>query len=564
MQETDAPAPVVVVASGDPDTRTVLSEEIRKRYGDDYVIFVCEDGEHAVDDLLTLADEDRDVALVLAGYAARDPEGLAILARCRTIHPAAKRAAVVTWGQFDLAKEVFGALASGGIDSYLVRPESTRDEEFHLAITELLEDWNIARGAGFEAVRLVGASGSARTSELRDTFRRNHIPVGFYDAETDTGRRVLDSLGLSDPALPVVVLRFTPEQTVLTDPSDVEIADAFGLMEPLPDDLFDVTVIGAGPAGLAAAVYAASEGLKTLVVEKQAVGGQAGTSSMIRNYPGFPRGVSGHKLAFSAFHQAWSFGTTFHFMRSATGLRADGDERIVELSDGSSVRSRSVLVATGVTYRRLGVPGLDERVGRGVSYGAAVAEAPGMKGKRAFVVGGGNSAGQAAMHLAKWAREVTVLVRRETLAASMSSYLIREIEASPNVGVRYSVEVVDGGGGDDLEYILLRDRASGTEEKVPADALFVLIGSQPHTDWLADAVERDEWGFVLTGPDIEGAPQGARAPFPLETSLPGVFAAGDVRRGSVKRVASAVGEGAVAVQYLHRRIEEVRELRGAR
>lgn len=561
--ETDVRAPTLVVMSSDPRTRTVIADEVRKRYGDDYDVVVCEGVDHALDDLARLSREDREVALVVAGFSSDDPDGLSFLGRVRTLHPAAKRAAVVAWGRFDLADELFGALSTGEIDSYLVRPESSRDEEFHLAVTEILEDWHLAGGGGFEAVRVIGDPASARSSELRDTFRRNHIPIGFHEAGSETGRELLDGLGLRDPALPVVQLRFTAEPEVLEDPSDAEIADAFGLLEPIsPDERFDLIVIGAGPAGLAAAVSAASEALDTLVVEQQAVGGQAGTSSMIRNYPGFPRGVGGNKLAFSTFQQAWSFGARFHFMRSATALRAEGEDRIVELSDGTSVRASSVLIATGVTYRRLGVPSLEERIGRGVYYGAASAEAPGMKGKRAFVIGGGNSAGQAAMHLSKWALEVTVLVRSETLAASMSAYLIQELEAAPNVRVRYGAEVVDGAGEDALEHIVVRDRSSGADEQLPADGLFVLIGSQPHTDWLAGAVARDEWGFVLTGRDVEETEGAARRSLPPETSMPGVFAAGDVRRGSVKRVASAVGEGAVAVPYLHKRLEEVRVTSG--
>jgi len=389
-------------------------------------------------------------------------------------------------------------------------------------------------------------------------FGRNHIASGYHDATSDDGRQLLDALDLRDPDLPVVVLRFTPERTVLEDPTDLEIADAFGLMEPLsPDEHFDFTVIGAGPAGLAAAVYAASEGVKTLVIEAQAVGGQAGTSSLIRNYPGFERGVSGQKLSFAAFHQAWSFGARFHFMRHATSLGVDGLDRLVHLSDGGTARSRAVLVATGVTYRRLEVPFLEALVGRGVYYGAAVTEAPGLVGRRCVVIGGGNSAGQAAVHLSRFAGHVTVVVRGPSLSSSMSEYLIREIDALPRITVRYSTEVVDGEGEHGLERLVLRDRTTGGQETIDADALFVLIGSYPGTDWLEGSVARDEWGFLCTGDDLPSDRFDGRTPLPLETSMPGVFAVGDVRRGSVKRVASAVGEGAIAVQYLHRYMDEI-------
>ncbi len=276
--------PVTLVASADPRTRAVLEAEMRKRYADDYDVIVCHSHDHAIEDLRALAREDRDVALILAGYSAADPAGLDLLAKVRRIHPAAMRAAVVNWGEFHTADRLFEALATGGADSFLVRPENARDEEFHASVTQLLEDWHLARGAGFEAVRLIGESLSPRVSELRDSFNRNHIPIGFYDAATEEGRNILDGLGVDGLVLPVVILNFTNEPRVLTDPTDLEIADAFGLFDVLPaDEHFDVTIIGGGPSGLAAAVYAASEGLRTIVIERKAVGGQAGTSSMIRN-----------------------------------------------------------------------------------------------------------------------------------------------------------------------------------------------------------------------------------------------------------------------------------------
>jgi thioredoxin reductase (NADPH) len=547
--------PLIVVVSSDAATRTLLTAEIEKRYGRDYHVAAYDGPDDALADIGAFVRDDRDIALVLAGFSVRDRDALNFLARVRGTAPTAKRAVAVTWGQFDLAREMFAALAAGVIESFVVRPEMSRDEEFHVAITEMLRDGGVNRGE-FEPVRIIDDARSQRSTELRDTFRRNNIPVGFYDVASDKGRQLIEGVGLSDPALPVVVLRFTPETTVLENPSPVEIADAFGLLEPIAaDEHFDVTIIGAGPAGLAAAVYAASEGLRTLVVEQEAVGGQAGTSSLIRNFPGFPRGISGNRLAFHAFQQAWSFGARFSFMRAAESLVADGVDRIVRLTDGTLARSHTVIIATGVTYRTLGVPDLEGL--SGVFYGAAVSEAPNMKGKRAFVIGGGNSAGQAAMHLSKWASEVTVLVRGASLAASMSSYLVREIDATPNVSVRHSVEVVDGGGElGVLDHIVLRDRDSGTTDRVGADGLFVLIGSAPHTDWLGDVVGRDEWGFVLTGPDVSVDVTG-RPTLPLETTVPGVFAVGDVRRGSVKRVASAVGDGAVAIQYVHQRLREL-------
>ena len=561
MAEVDSDAPVIVVLCG--DEADVIDDEIERRYGRDYQVLIVR-GTRAGDEALErLRDGPERVALVIAAGLEGETESLAFLERARSAVPTAKRLAVVRWGAFDRAGEIFDALSSGEIDSFLIRPEHARDEEFHAGLTQMLEDWSLEQSHGFEPVRVIG-EGSARSQELRDGFQRNHIPIGYYDATSETGRRLVDELGLEDPALPVVVVRYTPEMKVLQNPSDAQIADAFGLMDPLDEDEhFDVTIIGAGPAGLSAAVYAASEGLNTIVVEQQTIGGQAGTSSLIRNYPGFQRGVSGNKLALAAFQQAWSFGATFHMSRAATGLRVDGDALVVDLSDATSVRSDSVVVATGVTYRRLDVPDLEEFEARGVFYGAAVTEAPSMRDRRVFVVGGGNSAGQAAVFLGKYAAEVTILVRGETHATSMSDYLIRVIDATPNISVRTRIEVVGGGGPGLLDHLVLRDRGTSETETVPADGLFVLIGAQPKTEWLAGALVRDEWGFVVTAHDLpRGSFPADREPYPMETSLPGVFAVGDVRRGSTKRVATGVGAGAIAIQYVHRVLEEHRQARG--
>lgn len=550
--------PAIVIATSDDHTRSVLLDEITARYSRDYLVRAADNGRDAMSILEGLAAKDRPVALILACYSPKDHGGIELLTETRGMHPAAHRGIVVVWGDFASAPPVFAALSSGQVDLSLVRPEQRRDEEFHSSITDALEDWQLARGEGFEAVRIIGEQWSPRSHQLRDTLSRNHIPIRFYDSDSPAGQRLLADHGLESPRLPVVVLRFTPDGTVLEDPTDLEIADAFGLTRALPTtESFDVIIVGAGPAGLAAAVYAASEGLRTLVIEQQAVGGQAGTSSMIRNYPGYSRGISGAKLAFRAFQQAWSFGADFLFMRSAVGIEVDGDLRKVRFSDGSAASARAVIIATGVTYRRVDVETLDALVGRGVFYGAAVSEAPSMDDKTVFVVGGGNSAGQAAVHLANYASHVSILVRGHALAASMSDYLIRQLEEAPNVEVCTRTAVVGGGGDGYLDHLVLRDLESATERRVGADGLFLLIGSQPHTDWLEGSVARDQWGFVITGADLtaEGvAVEGARSL--LETSMPAVLAVGDVRRGSVKRVASAVGEGAIAIQLLHGYLQE--------
>ena len=456
-------------------------------------------------------------------------------------------------------RSVFDAVTLGTIDHWVTRPVQAPAEEFHRSITEFLREWASQRGGGFEPVQVIGKRWSARSQELRDLFARHRVPAGFYDATSGHARQMLHELGLESAELPVVVLRFAAERPVLVNPSNLQIADAFGLMTPISaGEVFDVAVVGAGPAGLAAAVGASSEGLRTVVVEHEAVGGQAGTSSMIRNYPGFSQGISGAMLAQETWWQAWAFGTTFVYMRQAQSLSAKDGHYRLRLSDGGVLTARTVVIATGVAYRRLGIPALEDLQGRGVFYGAAASEAPAMRGRNVFVVGGGNSAGQAALHLAKWAKKVTILVRAPSLAASMSDYLIRQIGATPNIEVCYRVQVAGGTGtgGGHLQSLVLEDTASGARRTVPADALFVLIGAQPRTQWLGEAVARDRQGFIPTGPDLPASthvrwPAG-RPPLPLETSLPGVFAAGDARRGSVKRVASAVGEGAATIPLVHR------------
>jgi len=557
--------PAIMIVSEDPDNFRIVANEVRKRYGTDYQIVTSTNHHDATEELAGMKRSDVPVALILATHGGREQRGISFLARTRSLYPTAKRVVVVVWGDFETARPIFDAVTLGEIDHWLMRPEHERDEEFHRSLTEFLEDWTSEREVTFEAVRMIGRRRSSRSSELLDNFARNHIPVGFYEADSEQGVRLLQDLGLSDPELPVVLLRFAPEPTTLVNPSDMDIADAFGITQPLkPDERFDVAIIGSGPAGLAAAVYAASEGLETLVIEKQAVGGQAGTSSLIRNYLGFPKGVSGNKLAISAYLQAWSFGANFHFMREVEGLSTDDDSLVLKLSDGTVARSNCVIIATGVTYRRLDIESLDSLQGRGVFYGAAVSEAHAMKDKRVLVVGGGNSAGQSAVHLSKYASQVTVLVRGETVAASMSGYLVKELEAIPNIEVRHNVETIGGGGVDGLDHVLVRNRLSGEEEELPADALFVLIGSQPGTAWLEGSVVRDDWGFIVTGNDLMSKDYDYtwnpdRPPMLLESSMPGVFVIGDVRRNSVKRVASAVGEGAIAVQLLHRFKENQRQ-----
>ena len=495
----------IVIVCRDPGARQILHRELSKRYGADYQIVVCSRPAELAPWMRDLAAAGLPVALVIGGVGAQDRDGIEVLAAVRAIDPAALRVAAVGWGDWQAVRSVFGAVTVGKIDHWVTAPVQAPAEEFHRSITEFLREWSSQRGGGFEPVQVIGQRWSARSQELRDLFARHRVPAGFYDATTGHGRQMLHELGLESPELPVVVLRFAAGRPVLVNPSNAEIADAFGVMTPIPPgEVFDVAVAGAGPAGLAAAVGASSEGLSTVVVEHEAIGGQAGTSSMIRNYPGFSQGISGAMLAQETWRQAWTFGTTFLYMRQAQSLSAHQGLYRLALSDGGVLTSRTVVIATGATYRRLGIPHLEDLQGRGVFYGPAASEAPAMAGRKVFVAGGGNSAGQTALHMAKWADRVTVLVRAGSLADTMSDYLIRQIGATPNVDVCYRVQVADGAGAGTghLESLVLEDTASGARRSVPADALFVLIGSQPWTQWLGDSVARDQRGFILTGPDL--------------------------------------------------------------
>jgi thioredoxin reductase (NADPH) len=547
-------APVLLIVDDDPQGRGVVESELRKRYGADYKIICVGSADDPLRLLAKLREDRRRVSIVLAGQSMSQLTGTELLARVRESHITAKRLLLTDGGYGPAQESILQAMAFDHIDAYAVRPATVPDEEFHLAVTELLEKWARSNLPRPEVMRVVGEEWSARSHEIRDLLSRNVLPFGFYRADAGPGRALLEQAGAVAAALPVVIMS---DGRVLEDPSNAQLAEAIGMRTSPGTDLYDVAVIGAGPAGLAAAVYGASEGLSTVVLEPEAIGGQAGTSSQIRNYLGFPAGVSGEDLALRAYTQAWNFGADYVYGYTATGLRVQGSERVVTVASGDEVRSRAVVIATGVSYRRLGIPSLDALIGAGVFYGAATSEAQAMKGREVFVVGGANSAGQAAVHLARYAARVTMLVRGLSLADSMSEYLVKEITGTPNIAVRLNAVVTGGAGTSCLENLTLLDQASGVTETVPAAAVFVLIGAEPRTQWLPDEIKRDRWGFVLTGTDLMagGHPPDRwplqRPPMLLESSLPGVFAVGDVRCGSVKRVASAVGEGSVAIRLIH-------------
>lgn len=545
------PLPALLAVDADP-ALSHIERELRSRYEGSYRVICTASPDEALATLTQLSDAGEEVALVLAGQWFSKTTGGELLERARELHPHARRGLLVAWGEWgDLptAKAIFDLMALGRIDYFVLRPAVSPDELFHHAISSFLLEWTEARRIAPHTVRIVGEAWAGRAHELRGALQSCAIPHAFYLSDSKEGRSVLAKAGRG-AQLPCVIL---PDGRVLSNPTNREIADATGVSIDHEGDDYDVVIVGAGPAGLSAAVYGASEGLDTLVIDEGGIGGQATSSSLIRNYLGFPRGVSGRRLAQQAYDQAWIFGAKFTFMHAVTDLTRAHERLLVTLSDNRRVNARAVILAVGAAYRRLGVPALESLNGAGVFYGGPASEAPAMAGKDAYLVGGANSAGQAALHLADYARRVTLVVRAQSLGAGMSQYLVHELEGTPNVEVRVGTDVVGGGGDGRLQYLELRRDATGGHETVAADGLFVLIGARPRTDWLPEQLARDRQGFLLTGADLTDDHRWPleRHPWLLETSMPGVFASGDVRHGSVKRVASAVGEGSIAIQLVH-------------
>ncbi|HEX5643508.1 MAG TPA: FAD-dependent oxidoreductase [Thermoleophilia bacterium] len=550
--------PVILVVDDDMTSLTITEQELRKRYGRDYRVLARQSAAAALDELRRLKIEGQPVALILADQVMPEMSGPDFLGEARVIDPVAKRVMLVSWGDRSAPQAILTGCAVGQIEFFITKPWHTAtDERFHSEVAGFLYEWARLQRPVYEAVRIVGERWAPRSHELRDLLGRNGVAYGFYDADSGEGREILRDAGLdAPPKLPVAVVF---GGRVLVDPSNREVSESLGVRSRPSADECDLLVVGAGPAGLAAAVYGSSEGLSTVVLEREALGGQAGQSTMIHNYLGFPAGISGDELTFRAYEQAWQFGAEFLFSNEATSLRPDGDAHMIELADGASLRAGAVILATGVTYRRLAVPRLDPFRGSGVFYGSVSSEARSLVNMDVYIVGGGNSAGQAAIHLAKYARHVTLVMRGDGLSDTMSHYLVSFLSNVDRISLRPRTLIVDGDGDTRLRRLTLEQIDSGEREVVPADALFVMIGADPHTEWLPPEIARDAHGFVLTGPDILGAglPEPwplERLPLGLETSLPGVFAAGDVRADSVKRVASAVGEGAVAVRLVQQHL----------
>ena len=556
--------PVILAVDDDLRAASSLQRDLPGRFAADYQVIVERSSEAGLRRLRHLQEGREDVALVIAGLHLREMSGIDFLVTAHDLHPDARRVLMIVYGEAATSdNEIAHARALGQIDCYITKPWASPEEWLYVTLTELLSEWAQTHLPTFAVVRVVGARSSPEAHHIRDLLARNPVPHGYCDADSDEGRDLLDCHHLSPAQLPAAIFA---DGRVLIQPSDTEIATALGARTTCPSGLYDVAVVGGGPAGLAAAVYGASEGLRTVVLEREAVGGQAGTSSMIRNYLGFPRGISGGTLALRAFQQSTMFGADVVFMNSGVGLSAGWPHHVVLSSDGSHVTARTVVIATGARYRRLGVPEVEALAGAGVFYGAGGSEAQGMRDRRVFVTGAGNSAGQAALHLAKYASQVTMVVRGDALGKSMSDYLIREIADKPNIEVRLETQIIGANGTSLLEGLEIEDRSTGRVQTERADGLFILIGAEPYSEWLPDAIERDERGYILTGRDLsldcgcEGDLPGTwpleRQPYLLESSVPGVFAAGDVRHLSMKRVASAVGEGSTAIALIHQYLRE--------
>ena len=551
--------PVLLTVDDDVAVLRAVERDLRKRYADRYRVMRADSGRAALDIVRQLFMRNETVALFLSDQRMPGMTGVEFLEQAKAIYPDARRVLLTAYSDTEAA---INSINKVQVNNYLLKPWDPPEQNLYPVLDDLLEDWQAGFRPPFEGVRIVGARWSPQTHAIKDFLARNHVPYSWIDVESvehdPDAQRLLATLGSVEASeLPAVIL---PDGSNLNRPTTGELAAKLGLQTRAENEFCDFLIIGGGPGGLAAAVYGASEGLRTVLVEREAPGGQAGLSSRIENYLGFPAGLSGSDLARRAVTQARRFGVQILSPQEALELRVEGPYRIVKLADGAEISCHALLIATGVQWRTLEAPGVDRLHGAGIYYGAAITEAISCKDETVFVVGGANSAGQAAMHFSKYAREVIMLVRGESLAQTMSQYLIDQIEQTPNIRVETRTQVIEAHGQERLEAISISCGHSGTVERTPATSMFIFIGAQPKTDWLEGVVERDSRGFLVTGVDVVANGRRPRDwnldrdPYLLETNVPGVFAIGDVRHGSVKRVASSVGEGAIAVQFVHQHL----------
>ena len=555
------PKPVLITVDDDPEVLRAVERDLRKKYADRYRIVRADSGGSAVQSLQTLKNRNEAVALLLVDQRMPEMSGVEFLNKALTIYPDAKRVLLTAYADTDAAIQ---AINEARIHHYLLKPWDPPERQLYPVLDDLLEDWQADYRPVFDGVRILGHRWSPRSYALRDFLARNQVPYRWLDAEAaERDKEVREALEVSERDSLKLPAAIFVDNSALSDPSTAELAAKLGLRTSATTSFYDLLIVGGGPAGLAAGVYGASEGLTTVMIEREAPGGQAGMSSRIENYLGFPSGLSGSELARRAATQARRFGVEILSPQEAVSLRVDAGSKFVKLADGVEIGAKSLVIATGVAYRKLDVPGMDRLQGAGVYYGAAMTQAAACKDEDVFIVGGANSAGQAAMYFSAYARRVVMLVRGSSLAAGMSQYLIEQIKQTPNIHVELNSQVTEAFGTDRLEAISILCSTSGETQTVPAASLFIFIGAAPQTDWLHGAVDRDEKGFILTGGDLMNAGKPPktwsleRQPWLLEASVPGIFVAGDVRYRSIKRVASGVGEGANAVQFVHQYLGSV-------